>query len=149
MDAARKAGVARFRAVMLTSLTTFAGLTPLILEKATQAQFLIPMAVSLGFGILFATVITLVLVPINYLVLEDLRTDGADGLNCWDLNANGVADPEEDVNNDGVVDVLRLPVAATEHRVTPPRSTRPISPNVPMRDRAPAWSATARSPTRS
>jgi multidrug efflux pump subunit AcrB len=72
-DAARSAGVARFRAVMLTSLTTFAGLTPLILEKATQAQFLIPMAVSLGFGILFATAITLVLVPINYLVLEDLR----------------------------------------------------------------------------
>ena len=72
-DAVRRAGVARFRAVMLTSLTTFAGLTPLILEKATQAQFLIPMAVSLGFGILFATVITLILVPINYLVLEDLR----------------------------------------------------------------------------
>ena len=72
MDAVRMAGVARFRAVMLTSLTTFAGLTPLIFEKATQAQFLIPMAVSLGFGILFATLITLVLVPINYLVLEDL-----------------------------------------------------------------------------
>jgi multidrug efflux pump subunit AcrB len=72
-DAARSAGVARFRAVMLTSLTTFAGLTPLILEKATQAQFLIPMAVSLGFGVMFATVITLLLVPINYLVLEDLR----------------------------------------------------------------------------
>ena len=72
-DAVRSAGVARFRAVMLTSLTTFAGLTPLLLEKATQAQFLIPMAVSLGFGILFATAITLLLVPINYLVLEDLR----------------------------------------------------------------------------
>jgi len=73
VDAVRNAGVARFRAVMLTSLTTFAGLTPLLMEKATQAQFLIPMAVSLGFGILFATVITLLLVPINYLVLEDLR----------------------------------------------------------------------------
>lgn len=71
--AVRKAGVARFRAVILTSLTTFAGLAPLIFEKATQAQFLIPMAVSLGFGILFATAITLLLVPINYLVLEDLR----------------------------------------------------------------------------
>jgi multidrug efflux pump subunit AcrB len=71
--AARRAGVARFRAVLLTSLTTFAGLTPLIFEKATQAQFLIPMAVSLGFGILFATVITLLLVPINYVILEDLR----------------------------------------------------------------------------
>jgi multidrug efflux pump subunit AcrB len=71
-DAVRIAGVARFRAVMLTSLTTFAGLAPLIFEKSTQAQFLIPMAVSLGFGILFATFITLVLVPINYLILDDL-----------------------------------------------------------------------------
>jgi multidrug efflux pump subunit AcrB len=58
---------------LLTSLTTFAGLTPLLLEKSTQAQFLIPMAVSLGFGILFATVITLLLIPVNYLMLEDMR----------------------------------------------------------------------------
>jgi len=72
IDAVRTAGVARFRAVMLTSLTTFAGLAPLIFEKSTQAQFLIPMAVSLGFGVLFATVITLVLVPINYVILDDL-----------------------------------------------------------------------------
>ena len=70
-DAVRNAGVARFRAVMLTSLTTFCGLMPLIFEKSTQAQFLIPMAVSLGFGILFATFITLLLIPINYLILED------------------------------------------------------------------------------
>ncbi|OMH25848.1 efflux RND transporter permease subunit [Motiliproteus sp. MSK22-1] len=68
----RMAGVARFRPVLLTSLTTFAGLMPLIFEKSTQAQFLIPMAVSLGFGILFATLITLLVVPVNYLVLEDL-----------------------------------------------------------------------------
>jgi multidrug efflux pump subunit AcrB len=73
MEAVASAGVARLRPVLLTSLTTFAGLTPLIFEKSTQAQFLIPMAVSLGFGILFATFITLVLVPLNYLVLEDLR----------------------------------------------------------------------------
>ena len=72
IDAVRTAGVARFRAVMLTSLTTFAGLAPLIFEKSTQAQFLIPMAVSLGFGVLFATIITLVLVPINYVILDDL-----------------------------------------------------------------------------
>jgi len=72
-DAVRSAGVARFRAVILTSLTTFFGLVPLIMESSTQAQFLIPMAVSLGFGILFATLVTLVLVPVNYLVLEDLR----------------------------------------------------------------------------
>ena len=68
------AGLARLRPVLLTSLTTFAGLMPLILEKSTQAQFLIPMAVSLGFGILFATVITLLMIPINYLLLEDLRS---------------------------------------------------------------------------
>lgn len=72
-DAVRNAGVARFRAVILTSLTTFFGLIPLIFEESTQAQFLIPMAVSLGFGILFATFITLLLIPVNYLVLEDLR----------------------------------------------------------------------------
>ena len=73
MEAVSTAGLARLRPVLLTSLTTFAGLTPLIFEKSTQAQFLIPMAVSLGFGILFATFITLLLVPLNYLVLEDLR----------------------------------------------------------------------------
>lgn len=72
-DAVRQAGVARFRAVILTSLTTFFGLLPLIFESSTQAQFLIPMAVSLGFGILFATAVTLLLIPVNYLVLEDIR----------------------------------------------------------------------------
>ena len=73
VDAVRTSGVARFRAVILTSLTTFFGLVPLIFETSTQAQFLIPMAVSLGYGILFATLVTLVLIPVNYLVLEDLR----------------------------------------------------------------------------
>ncbi|MEZ5525284.1 MAG: efflux RND transporter permease subunit [Pseudomonadales bacterium] len=63
------AGTVRFRPVMLTSATTFIGLMPLLFEKSTQAQFLIPMAVSLGFGILFATLITLIMVPINYLLL--------------------------------------------------------------------------------
>ncbi|MEJ2085259.1 MAG: efflux RND transporter permease subunit [Acidobacteriota bacterium] len=72
-DAIRRAGSSRFRAILLTSLTTFAGLTPLLLEKSLQAQFLIPMAVSLAFGVLFATFITLVLVPALYAVLEDLK----------------------------------------------------------------------------
>jgi len=54
-------------------MTTFAGLTPLLLERSVQAQFLIPMATSLGFGVLFATGITLFLVPSGYLILEDLR----------------------------------------------------------------------------
>ncbi len=70
-EAILKAGVARFRPVMLTSLTTFIGLAPLLFEQSTQAQFLIPMAVSLGFGILFATFITLLLVPVNYLLMEN------------------------------------------------------------------------------
>lgn len=74
MDAISTAGVARFRPVMLTSLTTFFGLTPLLLEKATTAQFLIPMAISLGFGILFATFITLLLVPVNLLIADDIAS---------------------------------------------------------------------------
>jgi multidrug efflux pump subunit AcrB len=68
-----EAGGRRFRAVLLTSLTTFAGLVPLLFEQSTQAQFLIPMAVSLGFGIIFATLITLFIVPMNYLILEDIK----------------------------------------------------------------------------
>ena len=68
-----EAGVARFRPILLTSLTTFAGLTPLLLEKSIQAKFLVPMAVSLGFGVLFATFITLILVPAVYMILEDLK----------------------------------------------------------------------------
>ena len=70
-EAVRKAGVARFRAILLTSITTFAGLVPLLMDQTTQAQFLIPMAVSLGFGILYATFLSLVLVPVGYLILED------------------------------------------------------------------------------
>ena len=65
-EAVLHAGVRRLRPVMLTSLTTFAGLMPLIFEKSTQAQFLIPMGVSLGFGILLSTMVTLVLVPLIY-----------------------------------------------------------------------------------
>ena len=73
LEAVKMAGASRFRPVMLTSLTTFIGLMPLLFEKATQAQFLIPMAVSLGFGIIFATFITLLLVPVNYLLMERVQ----------------------------------------------------------------------------
>jgi multidrug efflux pump subunit AcrB len=62
----------RFRPIVLTSLTTSLGLSPMILEKSVQAQFLIPMAISLGFGILFATLITLLLIPSLYIILEDI-----------------------------------------------------------------------------
>lgn len=66
-------GSARFRPIVLTSLTTFAGLAPLLLEQSLQAQFLIPMAASLAFGVIFATAITLYLLPAGYMILEDAR----------------------------------------------------------------------------
>jgi len=72
-EAVRMSGVARFRPITLTSLTTFLGLLPLLLEKSMQAKFLIPMAISLAFGVIFSTVITLVLVPSGYIILEDLK----------------------------------------------------------------------------
>ena len=71
-DAIISAGVQRFRPIVLTTLTTFFGLMPMIFEQSRQARFLIPMAISLGFGILFATLITLVLIPSLTLILEDL-----------------------------------------------------------------------------
>jgi multidrug efflux pump subunit AcrB len=71
-EAISQAGALRFRAIILTSLTTFAGLSPMIMERSLQAQFLIPMAISLGFGVLFATLITLLLIPCGYLILEDV-----------------------------------------------------------------------------
>ncbi|MDA7617796.1 efflux RND transporter permease subunit [Verrucomicrobia bacterium] len=72
VEAVQMAGASRFRPILLTSLTTFVGLMPLILEKSVQAQFLVPMAISLAFGVMFATVISLLLVPAIYLILEDL-----------------------------------------------------------------------------
>ncbi len=73
MEAVKEAGAARFRPILLTSLTTFAGLAPLLLEQSTQADFLKPMAISLAFGVVFATFITLVLVPTSYMILEDIK----------------------------------------------------------------------------
>lgn len=70
--ALREAGANRFRPILLTSLTTFFGLAPLMLEKSFDAAFMVPMAVSLAFGVIFATVITLVLVPTAYLILDDI-----------------------------------------------------------------------------
>ncbi len=72
-DAVTSAGIQRFRPILLTTLTTFGGLAPMIFETSRQARFLIPMALSLGFGLLFATFITLVLVPSLYMVLEDVK----------------------------------------------------------------------------
>ncbi len=72
-EAIHEAGLGRFRPIMLTTLTTFGGLTPIILETSSQAFYLILMAISLGFGIIFATSIILVIVPCLYLALEDIR----------------------------------------------------------------------------
>jgi len=73
MDALVRSCLRRFRPILLTSATTFLGLAPMIFESSVQARFLVPMAVSLGFGILFATFIILLIVPSLYLVLEDAR----------------------------------------------------------------------------
>ncbi len=72
-EAILHAGVRRFRPILLTTLTTFGGLAPMIFETSRQARFMIPMAISLGYGILFATAITLFLVPCLYLMLEEAR----------------------------------------------------------------------------
>ncbi len=72
-EAIRQAGMRRFRPILLTTATTFLGLSPMIFETSMQAKFLIPMAVSLGYGIVFATAITLILVPSLYRILEDLK----------------------------------------------------------------------------
>jgi multidrug efflux pump subunit AcrB len=72
-DVVEHSGTRRFRPIILTTFTTFFGLMPMILETSVQAKFLIPMAVSLGFGVLFATTITLLLVPALYLILGDVR----------------------------------------------------------------------------
>ncbi|APU68369.1 multidrug resistance protein [Christiangramia flava JLT2011] len=72
-EAIKEAGLRRFRPILLTTLTTFGGLTPIIMETSSQAFYLIPMAISLGFGIIFATSIILVIVPCLFLALEDLK----------------------------------------------------------------------------
>ena len=73
-EAALESGQARFRPILLTSITTFVGLMPLLLEKSLQAQFLIPMGISLGFGVLFSTFITLILVPNGVIIIDQIRT---------------------------------------------------------------------------
>lgn len=74
IDAVIQSGTKRFRAILLTSLTTFFGVLPIYFETSLQAQFVIPMAISIGFGIIFATVITLFLIPSLYMILEDFKT---------------------------------------------------------------------------
>ncbi|MCH2187041.1 efflux RND transporter permease subunit, partial [Myxococcota bacterium] len=121
-EAVTMAGVARFRPIVLTSLTTFAGLTPLLMERSLSAQFLIPMAISLAFGVAFATLITLLLVPCGYLVLDDFRRAG------WRASARPSASkpdplarlPKPAVPAGGPVASMRLP----EEPEAPPNAGR-------------------------
>jgi len=91
MDAVLTAAAIRFRPVILTSVTTFAGLTPILIDGSQQAQFLKPMAASLAFGIIFATVITLIIVPVNYIAARNFKyavknaaaTVGTAALDYW------------------------------------------------------------------
>ncbi len=78
-EAIHNAGVRRFRPILLTTITTFGGLAPMIFETSRQARFMIPMALSLGYGILFSSAICLVLVPSLYMIIEDLSGKRHDG----------------------------------------------------------------------
>jgi multidrug efflux pump subunit AcrB len=85
-EAVLAAGVIRFRPILLTSITTFVGLIPLMASPSPATVFFIPMAISLAFGVLFATAITLVMVPALYQIAEDLAG--------WDEVAQGAVDPD-------------------------------------------------------
>ncbi len=76
-EAVIEGGRRRFRPILLTTLTTFFALAPMLAETSVQARFLVPMAISLGFGVLFATFITLFLIPALYVILEDLKRASA------------------------------------------------------------------------
>ena len=71
-EAITEATRSRFRPIVLTSMTTFIGLSPIMLEGSSQAQFLKPMVVSLAFGVVFATTVTLILVPCLYLQIDSI-----------------------------------------------------------------------------
>ena len=91
LEVVRDAAKSRFRPILLTSLTTAVGIAPLMLEQSVQARFLIPMAVSIAFGVMFSTVITLVIVPSAYLVLEDFERGWR-----WLRGDSAAAQPEGD-----------------------------------------------------
>ena len=95
VEATRLAGMARFRAILLTSLTTFVGLLPILFERSLQAQFLKPMAIAIGFGVLFATFITLLMVPCLYLILEDLKKIGSSTLSQLGIVSTDPTDGQE------------------------------------------------------
>ncbi|MDP0500290.1 MAG: efflux RND transporter permease subunit [Verrucomicrobiota bacterium JB022] len=102
VQAAHDAGGQRFRPILLTSLTTFFGLVPMLLERSLQAQFLIPMATSLAFGVLFATFITLLLVPGLYVILEDCKWATKNSVR-WLRGKPLMPVPRRDLNQEPVV----------------------------------------------
>ncbi|MFT7560963.1 MAG: multidrug efflux pump subunit AcrB [Flavobacteriales bacterium] len=105
VDAVVHAGQKRFRAILLTSLTTFCGLVPIMFESSLQAQIVIPMAVSLAFGVLFATVVTLVLVPCLYVIMSDFKRKKRNYKPVEDngLEDSSVDDIDVELNIDGPV----------------------------------------------
>ncbi|MCB9236248.1 MAG: efflux RND transporter permease subunit [Bacteroidia bacterium] len=117
------AGVSRFRAIMLTSVTTVVGLYPLILEKSRQAQFLIPMAISVAYGVLLGTLFLLLFFPVLILILNDIRVF----LN-W-LWYGGKIDPNslEPARKDAVKEAARqAEKQAAEAKLAPPRQYSPV-----------------------
>ena len=93
VDAVIQSGTQRFRPIILTSLTTAFGLMPIMLEQSLQAQFVIPMAISLSFGIIFATAITLFLVPSLYLLLAEFKGWWAGEVRDYDVEGNLITRP--------------------------------------------------------
>lgn len=109
-EAVFKAGLARFRAIVLTTITTVAGLYPIILEKSFQAQFLIPMAVSLAYGVLVGTAFILIFFPVLILVLNDFKRTSIyvyNRINLWVLKG----DPKRPVPPRIERELKRLPSA--------------------------------------
>ena len=99
-DAVVEAGESRFRPVLLTSVTTVAGLAPLLMETSFQAKFLIPMAVSISFGLVAATILTLIFVPSLYVVIRDLtRLVTGDALS--EVSDEIMTDPGENMSSSG------------------------------------------------
>ncbi|WP_395377449.1 efflux RND transporter permease subunit [Marinicella sp. W31] len=94
VTAVTDAGSKRFRAILLTSLTTFFGLVPILLETSLQAKVIIPMGISLAFGILFATVITLILIPALYVALENLKSFSARRRKMYLAQATAINDSD-------------------------------------------------------
>ena len=89
LEAVVNAGAKRFRAIFLTSITTIVGISPLMFGTSLQAQYLIPMAISLGFGLLFSSILTLIIVPSIFMILSDVLK-----LMYWIFSGRWVTDKE-------------------------------------------------------